>query len=166
MNYEIVELEEFSGTGATVYSVILEGDSLTLFEHFVIENKPAFRAEVKQIISRLYEMGHFTGAREKFFKTKEGVPGDGVCALYDDPDSKLRLYCIRYGNVAIILGDGGPKLPGVIAWQDDEKLTQEAETMKQISIDIIQRLQEGELEWSSDGSQLLGNLNFTQDEDE
>lgn len=166
MKYEIVELEEFSGIRATVYSVLPEGDDLTLFDHFVNENKVTHRAEIKFIINRLEEIGRSIGAREKFFKTKEGAPGDGVCALYDDPDSKLRLYCIRYGNVAIILGGGGPKPPGVIAWQDDEKLTQEAETMKQVSIDIIQRLKNGDLEWSSDGSQLLGNLTFTNDEDE
>jgi hypothetical protein len=27
--------------------------------------------------------------------------------LYDDEERKLRLYCIRYANVAIILGGGG-----------------------------------------------------------
>lgn len=166
MNYEIVELEEFTGSRATVYSVILEGDDLTLFDHFVEENKTDYKAEVKSIANRLEEIGHTTGAREKFFKTKEGSPGDGVCALYDDPDSKLRLYCIRYGNVAIILGGGGPKPPGVVAWQDDEKLTQEAETMIEVSNDIMQRLKDGDLQWSSDGSQLLGNLNFTSNEDE
>ncbi len=166
MKYEIIELEEFSGTRATVYSVLFEGDDLTLFDHFLDENKLTHRTEIKFIINRLEVIGSSTGAREKFFKTKEGAPGDGVCALYDDPDSKLRVYCIRYGNVAIILGGGGPKLPGVIAWQDDEKLSQEAEMMKQVSIHIIQRLKNGDIEWSYDGSKLLGNLTFTNDEDE
>jgi hypothetical protein len=166
VNYEIVELEEFTGSRATVYSVILEGDDLTLFDHFVEENKTDYKTEVRSIANRLQEIGHRTGAREKFFKTKEGLPGDGVCALYDDPDSKLRLYCIRYGNVAIVLGGGGPKTPGIVAWQDDQKLTQEAETMIKVSNDIMQRLKDGDLQWSSDGSQLLGNLNFTNNEDE
>ncbi len=166
MNYDIVELEEFSGTRATIYSVILDGDDLTLFDHFVDENKDAYRSEIKFILNRIEEMNHSTGAREKFFKTKEGLPGDGVCALYDDPDSKLRLYCIRYGNAAIILGGGGCKPPDVIAWQDDDKLTQEANAMIKVSKDIIRRLNDGDLHWSSDGSQLLGNLTFTNEENE
>lgn len=166
MNYEIVELEEFTGLKAKVYSVIPEGDTLSLFDHFVGENMGIYRPEVKSIINRLHEIGHRTGAREKFFKTKEGFPGDGVCALYDDKDSKLRLYCIRYGSVAIILGGGGPKPPGIIAWQDDEKLSKEAEAIIQVSKDIMLRLKDGDLYWSSDGSQLSGNLIFTNDGNE
>ncbi len=166
MNYEIVEHEEFSGSKATLYTIILEGEDISLFDYFVEENKTEYRQEVKLLINRLQEIGHTTGAREKFFKKDEGLPGDGVCALYDDADSKLRLYCIRYGSVAIILGGGGPKPHGVVAWQDDPKLSKEATTMIQVSKDIMQKLKDDELKWSSDGSQLLGNLTITNDEGE
>lgn len=166
VNYEIVELEEFAGSMATIYSAILDGDNLTLFDHFVDENKIDHRQEVKSIVNRLLQISKSTGAREKFFKTFEGLPGDGVCALYDEPDSKLRLYCIRYGNVAIILGGGGLKGPGVRTWQEDEKLRKEAELVIKISKDIMAKLNEGELEWSNDGLQLLGNLTFRNNEEE
>jgi len=165
VNYEIVELEEFSGSQATIYSVIMEDDDITLFDHFVNENITDYRKEVRFIANRLQEIGKTTGAREKFFKHDEGKPGDGVCALYDAPDSNLRLYCIRYGNIAVILGGGGPKPHDVIAWQDDEKLTLEAETIIQVSRDIMQRIHSGDLRWSRDGSQLLGNLTIS-DNDE
>lgn len=165
MNYEIVELENFSGSQATIYSVIMDDDGITLFDHFVNENSTDYRKEIKFIATRLQEIGNTTGAREKFFKHNEGKPGDGVCALYDDPDSKLRLYCIRYGNIAVILGGGGSKPDGIKAWQDDEKLTLEAETIIQVSKDIMQRIHSGDLQWSKDGSQLLGNLTIS-DNDE
>lgn len=165
MNYEIVELENFSGSQATIYSVIMEDDGITLFDHFVNENITDYRKEVRFIANRLQEIGNTTGAREKFFKHNEGKSGDGVCALYDDPDSNLRLYCIRYGNIAVILGGGGPKPDDVKAWQDDEKLTLEAETIIQVSKDIMQRIHSGDLLWSKDGSQLLGNLTIS-DNDE
>ena len=165
MNYEIVELEEFSGSQATIYSVIMEEDEVTLFDHFVNENITDYKQETKLIATRLQIIGQKTGAREIFFKLDEGKPGDGVCALYDDPDSKLRLYCIRYGKIAIIVGGGGPKLPEVKTWQDDKKLTLEAETMIQVSKDITQRLNSGDLKWSNDGSQLLGNLTITDNEE-
>ena len=80
MNYEIVELEEFSGSQAIIYSVIMEEDDITLFDHFVNENIENYRKEIKFIVNRLQEIGHTTGAREKFFKHNEGKPGDGVCA--------------------------------------------------------------------------------------
>jgi len=85
--------------------------------------------------------------------------------LYDDTDSNLRWYCIRDGNIAVILGGGGPKSDDVKAWQDDEKLTLEAETIIQVSQDIMQRIHSGDLQWSKDGSQLLGNLTIS-DNDE
>lgn len=160
MNYEIVELEELSGPNATVYSIIKKGDRLTLFDHFIKEYVSTYKEEIKFIITRLREMGKTTGAREQFFKCNEGKPGDGVCALYDEPDKALRLYCIRYGKVAILLGGGGPKKRGTIAWQDDKKLTKEAQIIISISKDITDRLKEGEIYWSANGSQLSGNLNF------
>lgn len=123
-----------------------------------------YRQEVKFIVNRLQEMGKSTGAREQFFKFNEGKPGDGVCALYDEPDKDLRLYCIRYGKVAIILGGGGPKGHGTITWQDNKKLTKEVQTIIHISKDIMRRLKEGEIYWSANGSQLSGNLNFSDHE--
>lgn len=165
MNYEIVELENFSGTKATIYSVIMEDDIITLYDHFINENITEYRKEIRIIANRIKEVGNNTGAREMFFKHKEGKPGDGVCALYDELDSKLRLYCIRYGNIAIILGGGGPKPDNIKTWQDDKKLTLEAETIIQVSKDIMQRIHSGDLQWSKDGSQLLGNLTIS-DNDE
>lgn len=160
-----MELEIFSGSQATIYSVILEGDTITLFDHFVDENVATYRKEIKHITNRLHEIGHTTGAREQFFKHHEGKPGDGVCALFDASDCKLRLYCIRYGSIAVILGGGGPKPDHIKAWQDDEKLKLEAETIIQISKDIMQRIHSGDIQWSNNGTQLSGNL-FISDNDE
>ena len=163
MNYEIVELAQFSGNKTTVYSVILEGDNKTLFDHFVLENATNHKNEVKFIVNRIKEIGKTTGARLGYFKPDEGKLGDGVCALYDDPDNNLRLYCIRYSSVAIILGGGGIK--DVRAWQENEKLSLEATRMIQVSSDIMQRLKEGDLKWSPDGCRLEGNLTISDDEE-
>ncbi len=165
MNYEIVELEEFSGNRTAVYSIIMDEEDLSLFDHFVNENIDNYRNELKEISNRLLDIGSRLGARENFFKHNEGKPGDGVCALYDVSNSELRLFCIRYGNVAIILGGGGPKSTEVQAWQDDEKLKLEAELIIQISKNIMKRLQTGEIQWSKDGMRLLGNLKFSDNEE-
>ncbi len=165
MNYEIVELENLSGSKTTIYSVIIGDDSISLFDYFIKENIVAYKNEVINILNRLETIGKTTGAREIFFKHKEGKPGDGVCALYDDPDSKLRLYCIRYGKAAIILGGGGPKSLIVRTWQEDPKLKMEAEEIIKISALIIQFLSSNDLQWSKDGLHLEGELNFTDNDD-
>lgn len=158
MNYEIVELEPYSGSEAKVYSLIPAGEDETLFEKFVDEYKVEFKNEVKDIIKTIYQIGHTTGARSSFFKQHEGKYGDFVCALFDVPGKNLRLYCIRFGMVAIILGGGGEKAKGVRAWQDDEKLSKEANQMIEYAKDILQRIDESDLYWSKDRTELQGNL--------
>ena len=166
MNYEIVELGDFPGSVTGIYSVLLEGEGITLFDRFIKENLNKHRDEVKFILDRLRVIASKTGARENFFKVGEGNLGDGVCALYDDPLSKLRVYCIRYGSTAIILGGGGPKSKSISAYQEDKKLNKEAEIIKKISKDIIQKIKDKEIRWSPDGTKLLGNLTFTDNEEE
>ncbi|HQP79563.1 MAG TPA: hypothetical protein PL115_06850 [Bacteroidales bacterium] len=39
MNFEIVEIEEFSGDKAKIYSIMLEGDDATLLDQFFEENQ-------------------------------------------------------------------------------------------------------------------------------
>ncbi|HEV2481615.1 MAG TPA: hypothetical protein VGS79_18220 [Puia sp.] len=165
MNYEIVELDDLSGSKSTIYSVIIEDEEYTLFDSFVEESSVDYPDEVKLIVNRLYQIGHNFGAREQFFKLGEGKLGDGVCAIYDEEDSKLRQYCIRYGSTLIILGGGGPKPPQIRTWQQDGKLKKEAELMIWISKDIMKRIREGEIYWSKDGTKLLGNLKISDNEE-
>ena len=119
MKFKLVKLKSYSGKEASIYSVYMEDLQKTLFDVFLEENKTSFKSELKDILKRMSVIGHKTGAREQFFKTKEGIPGDGVCALYDDPDKKLRLYCIRYGKQLIILGGGGQKTDHIRELQKD-----------------------------------------------
>jgi hypothetical protein len=158
VNYEIVELQPFSGREAKVYSLILMGEDETLFEMFVDEYKVEFKNEIKYILQTIFQIGHTTGARSSFFKQHEGKYGDFVCALFDVPEKNLRVYCIRFGMVAVILGGGGEKAKGVRAWQDDEKLSKEANLMIEYAKDILQRMDEGDLYWSKDRTELQGNL--------
>lgn len=64
VNYEIVELEEFSGNKATIYSIVLEGDDVTLFDHFVEENIADFRNELINNDSRTFA-GDWSNNRSK-----------------------------------------------------------------------------------------------------
>jgi hypothetical protein len=104
---ELIKIPQFSGSKGSVYTILIDQKENTTFKDFVEENQTLFKSEIKEIIGRLRTMGFKTGMQEHYFKIKEGIPGDGVCALYDKEDSNLRLYCIRYGTQLIILGGGG-----------------------------------------------------------
>jgi hypothetical protein len=162
MKFELIKLDKFSGSKTSIYSIYLTDEKKILFDTFLIANKSLFLNELKDIIIRLTAIGHKTGAREQFFKLKEGKPGDLVCALYDEPDKRLRLYCIRYGTLLIIVGSGGPK--NVKKLQDNKKLKDENYFLRKVSDLIKTRMDEGEIYFSEDKMDLEGNLEFN-DED-
>jgi len=166
VKYKLVRLNKFTGREATIYSVIIDDDTQTLFDWFIVENLGVYPLELKSIRDRLLAIGNKVGAREQFFKLNEGNPGDGVCALYDLPETNLRLYCIRYGNCAIILGGGGYKPKHMKAFQESTKLEDENYLLRTLSTLITKALCDGDVTWINDGYELEGNLTFTDKEDD
>ncbi|MBK8502535.1 MAG: hypothetical protein IPL46_10145 [Saprospiraceae bacterium] len=163
MNYEIVRLDDLSGDEASVYSILEEGEELTLLEKFIQENVDDYKQEIDDIIVRLENIGHKYGARQQWFKLNEGNPGDHVCALYDTPDRRLRLYCIRYGSLLLVIGGGGPKQ--VRALQEDDKLMHENYSLREIANQIFERMRDGDITFSTDYQELEGDLKFYDDND-
>ncbi len=166
MRYKLVKIAKLSGYEASLYSIYLEDEQRTLFDRFLEENKNSFKSELKDIYVRLNTIGHQTGAIEDFFKLREGKPGDGVSALFDIPKSNLRLYCIRYGSLIVILGGGGFKPKSIRALQEDKKLEDENFLMRQISQDIQKRMNDKEIYFTDDYKDFEGDLNFNDEDDE
>ncbi|WP_294591473.1 hypothetical protein [uncultured Rikenella sp.] len=163
MKFKIVKIKNLSGPAAKIYSVVLEGEDGTLFANFLQQYRTTHPAAIKDIAHRLQMMGKKEGAREQYFKLKEGKLGDGVCALYDTPDKNLRLYCIRFGGVAIVLGGGGEKK--VRAYQEDPILNRQAEIMKYVSQEIMKAQSEKDIKLTANG-ELVGKLIFNDEENE
>jgi hypothetical protein len=157
VTFLLKRIEKLSGKKATVYSVQLN-DGTDLFDQFLNENSTEYENDVKNILQRIRSISRKTGAQEHFFKTKEGNPGDGVCALYETPEKHLRLYCIRMGNSVIILGGGGPKPEEVQALQDDPKLKHENYLLRDISKQITDKMRNEEIRFSDDELELLGDM--------
>ncbi len=158
MKCKLVKIPEFTGNKTTVYTVLMENEEKTLFDSFVEESKISYSSEIRDIVSRLITIGNKTGAREQFFKTKEGALGDGVCALFDLPSYKLRLYCIRYGTQIVILGGGGPK--NVQKLQQSKKLKDESYFLRDLSKAITEKLKDKDLKFVDYGNKFEGNLEF------
>ncbi len=166
MKYKLVKLSQLSGNKASIYSIILNNEEITLLDKFISENIILFKSETNSILMRLISIGSQTGAREQFFKIDEGKPGDGICALYDSPKSNLRLYCIKYGSQLIVVGGGGHKPKSIKAFQEDENLKNENYFLRQISDDITERIISKEIRFINDNCDFSGNLEFEDNEDE
>ena len=164
MKYKIIKINSISGNEASVYSIILNNEEETLLNKFVKENEISFKSETKDILKRLYSIGHTTGARIQFFKEWEGKPGDGVCALFDIPTSNLRLYCIYFGSQLIVVGSGGHKPKDIRTLQQDDKLKAENYLLREISVQITQRIKDKEISYTNDFLNFEGNLEFNDEE--
>lgn len=160
MKSKLVFLERFSGTKASVYSVMEQVNKATvsvMIDRFIGDFRADYEAELIDIGRRLKSMGNITGCTLNFFKQDEGLdPGDLVCALYDVPDKYLRLYCIRLNDHMVIVGSGGPKTTRT--WQEDTVLSREVNIMMQVSAIIRMKLKNGSLRISATGLRLEGDL--------
>lgn len=163
MKFEIVELTGLSGPKASIYSLIVDDDKATLFDHFIEQNDYQFSKEIDSLFETLQKIGKRYGAARHFFKENEGKFGDLVCALYDQPNSNLRLYCIRLGNAVIILGGGGYKPKSIRTLQQEPSLTQANYLLRKFSKLLHEKMRQGEIYWEND-MELAGNLIIESDE--
>lgn len=160
MGFRIVEIEDLSGPECKIYSIAYDGDGDTsLINEFVERMGADYPDEVDEILYKLESMGKDVGARIQFFRENEGVPGDGVVALLNEPGFPLRLYAIRYGSMLLILGSGGYK--DVETWQEDDVLTERATEMIRISAMITERIKNKDIIIGPDGT-LKGDLYFNE----
>lgn len=150
-SFEIVKLNELSGDYCTIYSIRFIDEDDSLFEQFLSEYYKTFRDEVLDIYTRLKAIGHCVGLREGFYKANEGKPGDGVCALYDKPDSHLRVYFIYYGSDLIVVGDGGEKPKSIRTWQEDPVLTDANLLMQWVSEKIREATENKDIQITDQG---------------
>ena len=159
---EIIKEDDLSGDYCNIYSLKIDDDQDTLFEKFLDTNYDKFENEVNDIYGRLSVIGSELGLREGFYKPFEGKPGDGICALYDEQESKLRLYFIQYGRNLIILGDGGEKPKDIRAWEENTNLASKVNQLHEISEIITQAIKDRDIKITNNGFE--GNLTITPEE--
>lgn len=160
MKYQLVKLNAVSGRKASIYSIKIGDEINSIFENFLEEYHGLFTEEINEIASKVHKIGHRYGARDQFFKLKEGKGGDLVMALYDHPSKNLRVYGIRYATTLIILGSGGHKPKHIRSLQEDKILFETNAFMRMVSDDIFVRMREKEIWFSEDDFDLYGNLRF------
>lgn len=155
MEIQLEEIKELSGPECVIYSVKLSDEETSLFQEFLNEYYPSHKDQIDKILTKLETIGE-VGAIEIYFRLKEGKPGDGVCALDEGEEKRLRLYCIRYSKVIIILGGGGEK--DASTWQQSPILKPRVELIMEISKEITKLTQEKseEISWNKKLDRFVG----------
>lgn len=157
MKSQLVRLSMCSGEMTSTYS-ILEDDKTTRFQKFLIEWHKDYEDKLLSFARTLRSISNSTGATDNFFKLNEGLSNeDLVCALYDEPEKEMRLYCIKFSEKILVIGGGGPKPKHIKRWQDDLKLTKEVTFMMDMSEIIRKKLMLGSLSYSENEMFFVGN---------
>ncbi|MFO7890229.1 MAG: hypothetical protein R6V04_07800 [bacterium] len=148
-----IELYE-KGSRATLYTVRLEGESITEFEKFLSNPEIKTNPEFEPLVYGLDDILNKYGCQERFFKLKESRFNDSVVALWR---GNIRLYCCRYSNIILILGSGGIKKTKT--YQEDKYLNNIVKIMSEISNRIDKRIIEEKTLCIEDNI-FVGNLKF------
>jgi hypothetical protein len=160
MKFTLVPLNKLSGRKTAIYSVMVGEEEKTLFDYFIAENIENYKEELLKIRKTIQTIATETGARDHFFDKPEGKAGQSVFALYDRPDSKLRLYCFKFNRFILILGGGGFKPKNIRSFQEDSKLTHENYIMRHVSDVLTQAFKDKDIWLSANGMALNGSLTF------
>ncbi len=121
--FQLVEV--YKGIEAGFYSIKIDDSEYSLFDEFVNKFQNSHSAIIDSITSRIAEMADEKGIRASRFKD-EGEKG--VEAFVGT--GELRLYCLRFGNVALILGSGDTKPQGIDRYQEKDDLFKQVKILR------------------------------------
>ena len=154
-----IELLE-SGENVSLYSPHFEGEQYSEFENFLLKYKDLYPEDVKQIVYRL-DIIKRDGAEDRHFRY-EGTRKDRVMALPSHLETtSLRLYLLNIEAKILIIGNGG--LKETATYEEDVILHKQVKTLQKIDIELKQREQQKVIVIK--GTELLGELSFTIEED-
>lgn len=123
MNFDFKLDRMINGKKCKVYAVKYNDEQENEFINFASREEIRSHPEFNKLVTKINLIADKHGNREDWFKNEsdrnENPP---VKRIYIETNGKLRLYCIRWSSYILILGDGGIKPEGIIAYQDAPEL--------------------------------------------
>lgn len=133
MNFSFVLEPVTSGKKGHIYTVRFLADTDSEFVKFLTNGEIKSRPERPGLIAHLQAMAERSGFQKRFFREEE-KPTDSVEALSRE-SGPIRLYCCRWTERTLILGDGGLKF--VRRYEDDPHLAACVERMAAVYRGIL-----------------------------
>jgi hypothetical protein len=146
--FEIVEL--LKGEKAGFYSVKFYGEDKSEAEKFFEKLESEDEEKLENLYSKIEYQAEVRGCLDSLlFYERDNT-------IYKFKEGDWRLYCIRFGKVAVILGGGDIK--DVQKTQDSQFLENHVNRLQEINKVVNERIKENDLTITENG--LKGNLNF------
>ena len=142
--------------GGTLYSLRFDGEKETELAKFLQSELLREEKGFNGIVQRLLDMVDSFGFREQFFEMNEGSRTDSVVAL---KNGRIRLYCLRWSSILVIVGSGGIKTAQT--YQKDITLKNIVPELQELEKLVSRRQRSGEIEIDHGTGEMSGNLIFT-----
>jgi len=93
------------------YGVQMEGESESLFLQFIKKHakESKYRDDLDVLRTWLKKLGNEQGAKAWFFRNERAVLGLPPKQKYLETSCRIRLYCLRFNDRAVMLFGGGVK---------------------------------------------------------
>ncbi|MBL7127449.1 MAG: hypothetical protein ISS16_00515 [Ignavibacteria bacterium] len=147
-------IEEFyKGEKSTFYTIRFCSEPKSEADKFFQKFSSSEKDRIENIESKIERMANKSGCQDHYFKIEESSILNNICSLWE---GNLRLYCLRYGNVAVVLGDGGIK--DKPTYQEIPELNTIVNQLEEIFPLIDERIKDGEIIITD--NEIIGDLIF------
>lgn len=123
--FRIVEYK--IGKQSSFFTIQFVDESENYYNLFVDKFYSNYSKIIDDVDDRIERMATRTGIRDGFFKDE----GPNSVFKFQETD-ELRIYCLKYGSISIILGGGDTKENNVRTYQDKEELFFEVKLLRAI----------------------------------
>ena len=144
------------GDAGTLYSVKLNGCEKSEFELFTEIPELQENHDFHEVLAFLEVMVDKKGFKQRFFKVKEGSRTDSLVAL---SRGKIRLYCLRWSGILLIVGYGGYK--NTKSYQDDPILDRATKVLQAVDEELMDLYRSQDVHIDHKTGEITGKLRFT-----
>ncbi len=145
--FEIIKFK--FGKKAAFYTIKLYDEFESETDKFLIKYSTKKAKQISEISSKIDLMINKRGCLETLLTKEYGN-------IYKFKEGKLRLYCLLFGKVAIVLGGGGIK--NVRATQDSIELSAYVKLLDIVDKEITKKIDLDEITITD--NRIIGDLNF------
>lgn len=161
MDFEIELIRQ--GKKGHLYSVVLPGESESELVRFLKDPEVRSAPDFDLLLARLDDLMNRFGFQERFFRPESKYLNSVMALSAGGKKHRLRLYCCRWGERTLIVGNGGVKGEEIRTYQESPFLNSCVEAMEGVDTALEQRITKQKLITVSDDGALIGDLSFTSD---
>lgn len=154
VNFSIIPL--YFGKRAKVYTIQFQANELNAYEQFVLDNMLVVPDAVRTLDKQLRQISTKYGIIDDQFKRES--PQSHQVYRIEDTEDWLRIFCIKYSRVAIVLGGGGLKDELKVKLDENPELLKVRDILMQIEDQIHEKVISKEIKITDNGFE--GDLVF------